>query len=228
MASEQRVVILGGHGKVALLAAPKLRTAGYAVDSVIRNPEQQADVEQAGGNPVILDIEQADVDRLAEAFAGASAIVFSAGAGGGNPARTNAVDYQAATRAMDAAQRAGVTRFVMVSYAGADVDLDRVDPNDSFYPYVQAKHAADAYLRDSGLDFTILGPGSLALTPGSGEITIADPDGGINGEPAAQGRAVTSRENVASVITHVITNNAAIRETVNFYDGDTPIADAIR
>lgn len=228
MASEQRVVILGGHGKVALLAAPKLRTAGYAVDSVIRNPEQQADVEQAGGNPVILDIEQADVDRLAEAFAGASAIVFSAGAGGGNPARTNAVDYQAATRAMDAAQRAGVTRFVMVSYAGADVDLDRVDPNDSFYPYVQAKHAADAYLRDSGLDFTILGPGSLTLTPGSGEITIADPDGGINGEPAAQGRAVTSRENVASVITHVITNNAAIRETVNFYDGDTPIADAIR
>ncbi|WIY81847.1 SDR family oxidoreductase [Propionimicrobium sp. PCR01-08-3] len=228
MASEQRVVILGGHGKVALLAAPKLRTAGYAVDSVIRNPEQQADVEQAGGNPVILDIESADVDRLAEAFAGASAIVFSAGAGGGNPARTNAVDYQAATRAMDAAQRAGVTRFVMVSYAGADVDLDRVDPNDSFYPYVQAKHAADAYLRDSGLDFTILGPGSLTLTPGSGEITIADPDGGINGEPAAQGRAVTSRENVASVITHVITNNAAIRETVNFYDGDTPIADAIR
>lgn len=228
MASEQRVVIIGGHGKVALLAAPKLRTAGYAVDSVIRNPAQHVDVEQSGGHPVILDIEQADVEKLAEVFAGASAIVFSAGAGGGSPERTNAVDYQAATRAMDAAQRAGVTRFVMVSYAGADVDLDRVDPSDSFYPYVQAKHAADAYLRYSGLDFTILGPGALTLTPGSGEITIADPDGGINGEPAAQGQTVTSRENVAAVITHVVTHNAAIRETVNFYDGDTPIAEAIR
>ncbi len=216
MTSAQRVVILGGHGKVALLAAPKLSAAGYAVDSVIRNPEHSADVEQAGGQPVLLDIETADVETLAKLFNGASAVVFSAGAGGGNPARTHAVDYQAATRAINAAQMAGVTRFVMVSYARAAVDLDHLDPKDPFYPYARAKHAADAYLRDS-----------LTMAPGTGRLTIADPDGRIDGQSPAKDRAVTSRENVASVIRYVIANDAAIRRTVNFYDGQTPIAEAI-
>lgn len=227
MTSAQRVVLLGGHGKVALLAAPKLSAAGYAVDSVIRNPEHSADVEQSGGQPVLLDIETADIETLAKLFNGASAVVFSAGAGGGNPARTHAVDYQAATRAINAAQMAGVTRFVMVSYARAAVDLDHLDPKDPFYPYARAKHAADAYLRDSELEYTILGPGSLTMAPGTGKLTIADPDGRIDGQPPVKDRAVTSRENVASVIRYVIANDAAIRRTVNFYDGQTPIAEAI-
>lgn len=227
MASEQRVVILGGHGKVALLAAPKFKDAGYSVDSVIRNPGQSDDVKKAGGNPVVLDIESADVDALANLFNGAAAVVFSAGAGGGNPARTHDVDYVAAVRSMDAAKQAGVRRFVIVSYATVSVDLDRIDPSDSFYPYVQAKHDADAYLRDSGLDYTILGPGGLTLEPASGKVTIADPDGQIGGRAPEQGQAVTSRDNVAEVMTYVIAHDAAVGQTVNFYDGDTLISEAI-
>src|SRR5690625_3592626 len=114
MTDANRVVIVGGHGKVALLAARKLKDANYAVDSIIRNPEQNDDVRNAGGNPVVLDIETASVDELASAFFGASAIVFSAGAGGGNPARTHAVDYEAAVRTMAAAEQVGVKRFIMV------------------------------------------------------------------------------------------------------------------
>src|SRR5690625_5945287 len=87
MTDANRVVIVGGHGKVALLAARKLKAANYAVDSIIRNPQQNDDVRNAGGNPVVLDIETASVDELASAFSGAYAVVFSAGAGGGNPAR---------------------------------------------------------------------------------------------------------------------------------------------
>src|SRR5690625_7774112 len=104
MTDANRVVIVGGHGKVALLAARKLKAANYAVDSIIRNPQQNDDVRNAGGNPVVLDIETASVDELASAFSGAYAVVFSAGAGGGNPARTHAVDYEAAVRTMAAAR----------------------------------------------------------------------------------------------------------------------------
>lgn len=222
-----RVVILGGHGKVALLAAPKLAAAGFAVDSVIRNPDQAADIEAADAHPVVLDIETADTDALAEVFAGADAIVFSAGAGGGSPERTKAVDLEAAKRAVDAAEQAGVKRFVMVSYATVGIDLDRIDPSNSFYPYVEAKHGADAYLRSSDLDYTILGPGHLTLDPSNALVTIADERGDIEGRTPDDGQGVTSRELVADVITYVIVNDAAVRETVNFYDGSVPLAEAI-
>ena len=227
MSDSARVVILGGHGKIALLAAPKLKAAGFAVDSVIRNPDQSSDVEAAGANQVVLDIETADTQALADLFAGAQAVVFSAGAGGGSPERTKAVDLEAAKRSIDAAEQAGVKRFVMVSYASASVDRDRVDPESSFYPYVEAKAGADEHLRASDLDFTILGPGGLTLEPSTGKVLIADAAGDLDGDRPADEVRVTSRELVADVITHVIAESAAVRETVNFYDGQTPIAEAI-
>ncbi|AZU00451.1 SDR family oxidoreductase [Brevibacterium linens] len=228
MSDSARVVILGGHGKIALLAAPKLKAAGFAVDSVIRNPDQSSDVKTAGANPVVLDIETADTQALADLFAGAQAVVFSAGAGGGSPERTRAVDLEAAKRSIDAAEQAGVKRFVMISYASASVDSERVDPESSFYPYVQAKSGADEHLRASSLDFTILGPGGLTLEPSSGKVLIADAAGDLDGQTPADDVRVTSRDLVADVITHVIAESAAVRETVNFYDGQTPIAEAIR
>lgn len=228
MSDADRVVILGGHGKIALLAAPKLKDAGYSVDAVIRNPEQSSDIEATGANPVVLDIESADTDALAELFKGAKAVVFSAGAGGGNPARTQAVDFEAAKRSIDASAQAGVDRYVIVSYATAGIDLDRVDPDSSFYPYVEAKHGADEHLRASSLDYTVLGPGGLTLEPSNGNLTLADASGNVDGQAPDDDTKVTSRELVADVMTYVIAKNAAVRETVNFYDGNTPIADAIK
>lgn len=224
MTDTNRIVIIGGHGKVALLAASKLKAADNVVDSLVRNPEHSDDVRAAGGNPIVLDIEMAGVDELASVFAGAYAIVFSAGAGGGNPQRTHAVDYEAAIRSMAAAEQAGVQRFIMVSYAGADVDVDRIDPQHSFYPYARAKHDADAKLRESTLDYTILGPGLLTTEPARGKVTLTD---GV-GNDWPDDKRVTSRENVAEVIAHVIKTGAAVRQTVNFYDGGMPIAEAIK
>ena len=223
MADTQRVVILGGHGKVALLAASTLKKGNYAVDSIIRTPAQGDAVRQAGGNPLVIDIELAGVGELASTFAGAAAVVFSAGAGGGNPERTNAVDFEAATRAMAAAEKAAVKRFIMVSYAGSD-NLDGVDPDSSFYPYAKAKHDADATLRRSSLDYTILGPALLTEEPASGKMTPVEDAG----DDWPEEKRVTSRANVAQVIAHVIKTRTAVRQTVNFYDGDTPIAEAIR
>lgn len=228
MADDKRVVIIGGHGKVALLAAPKFRDAGYSVDSIIRNPEHKADIEQRGANPVLLDIERATVDELREAFEGADAVVFSAGAGGGDPERTRAVDYEAAVRSIDAAEKAGVKRYVMVSYVTADIDVERLDEDESMYPYAKAKHDADAHLRASGLEHTILGPGVLTLEAASGRIQLVDREGKIDGAEPQEGQSDTSRENVAEVMVHVVVHNAGVGEKINFYDGETPIAEAIK
>ena len=224
--AEKKAVIIGAHGKIALLTAPRLVEAGYAVDGVIRNPDHADDIRATGANPVELSLEDAGVDDLAQAFTGADAVVFAAGAGGGNPARTDAVDHKGAVRAMDAAQQAGVDRFVLVSYARALVDVDTMNPEDSFFPYAKAKHDADEHLRSTNLDYTILGPGRLTLEPATEKIVLADRTGAVEGLPAEA--AVTSRDNVAAVIAHVLTKNAGVKQTINFYDGDTAIIESIR
>ena len=222
-----RVIIIGGHGKIALLAAPRLTAEGFTVDSIIRNPDHAGDVEAAGAKPIVLSIEEASVVDLEQVFAGAAAVVFSAGAGGGNPARTNAVDFEAASRAIEAAERSGVQRFVMVSYSRADVDIESLDPDHSFFPYAKAKHDADARLRESSLDYTILGPGMLTLEPATERLQLVDEHGRIDGRDPEGDDRNTSRDNVAAVIAHVVQHGTAVRDTIRFYDGDTPIADAI-
>ena len=209
-----RITIIGGHGKIALLAAPLLVKAGHEVTSVFRNPDHEADVAKTGAAPKVADVEQLDTAQLAQLFDGQDAVIWSAGAGGGNPARTKAVDQDAAIRTMDAAQHAGAKRYVMVSYFNSSRDHG-VDPEDGFWHYAEAKSIADEHLRGTDLDWTILGPSLLTLEPASSTITV---DG--------KGSEV-SRENVAQVIAATIEDDNTIGRTINFDDGDTPIAEAI-
>jgi uncharacterized protein YbjT (DUF2867 family) len=211
-----RIVVIGGHGKVALHLTRILCERGEEVSSVFRNPDHTDDVVAAGAEPVVADIETLDTDALAKLLAGHDAVVFSAGAGGGNPARTYAVDRDAATRAIDAAKQAGVRRFVMVSYFGARPDHG-VPQDDPFFPYAQAKAAADAHLRASDLDWTVLGPGRLTLEPATGRIAV--------GPEASTGQV--SREDVALVIAAALADDSTIRRTVEFNNGDVPIAEAL-
>lgn len=224
MSPHRTVVIVGGHGRIALLAAPKLAANGWNVSSLIRNPDHAQDVADAQATPVVLDIEHESQGDLEQAFESADAVVFSAGAGGGDPQRTRAVDYEGAVRVMRAAESAGVKRFVMVSYASPEQDVERLDPSDGFYTYALAKRDADAQLRDSSLDYTILGPGLLTTDPGTGTILVSTEPGAVN-VPAEQ--RVTSRENVASVIAAALDGDEAQRATVNFFEGPTPISEAL-
>src|SRR4029079_3135579 len=96
-----RVTLIGGHGKVALLAARLLVGDGHEVTSVVRNPDHVADVEATGATAAVVDVEHAGTEELAEALRGSELVVWSAGAGGGNPARTYAVDRDAAIRSME-------------------------------------------------------------------------------------------------------------------------------
>lgn len=210
------VLIIGGHGKVALLAAPLLREAGHTVTSVIRDPAQADDVRAAGAEPLVLDVEHASREQLADVLRGRDAVVWSAGAGGGDPERTYAVDRDAAIRSMDAAEEAGVRRYVMVSYMGASLDHG-VPEDDDFHAYAQSKAEADEHLRNSQLEWTILGPSMLSLTAPTERVDV---------EPAADAaKDATSRANVAHMIVAALDGEAAIGRQVEFTDGDTPIAD---
>ncbi|ORA82133.1 SDR family oxidoreductase [Mycobacterium malmoense] len=212
-----RIVVIGGHGKVALQLARILTERGDEVSSVFRNPDHSDDVAASlseRGRPVMADIEQLDANALADLLAGHDAVVFSAGAGGGNPARTYAVDRDAAIRVIDAAAQANVRRFVMVSYFGAGPDHG-VPRDDPFFAYAEAKAAADAHLRASNLDWTVLGPGRLTLEPATGRIILG------------KGKGEVSRADVALVVAAALKDDSTIRRTIEFNNGDVPIAAAL-
>lgn len=210
------IILFGGHGRIALLTEPLLAARGDQVTAVIRNPDHAADVTAAGATPVVADIERLDTEAIAELIAGHDAVVWSAGAGGGNPARTRAVDQDAAIRTIDAAEWARVTRFVMVSYFNA-AEAHGVDPDHPFFAYAEAKAAADAHLRASELDWTILGPSTLTHDPGTGLI-----------DTAATESTRVPRADVAEAIAATLLDESTVHRTIRFNEGSTPIAAALR
>ncbi|WP_424446771.1 NAD(P)H-binding protein [Microbacterium sp. CH-015] len=211
-----RILLIGGHGKVALLSEPMLVAAGHHVTAVIRNPRHEPAVRATGAEPLVADVETFDTEQLTNLVSGNDVVVWSAGAGGGDPERTFAVDRDAAIRSIDAAVAAGFRRYLMVSYFGAGPDHG-VDPGDGFYAYAEAKAAADAHLRGSGLDYTILAPSALTLDEPTGRI-----------DTTADAAASVSRADVAAVIAAAVLEPATIGRTIRFNAGSTPITEAIR
>ncbi|MEO6531040.1 MAG: NAD(P)H-binding protein [Specibacter sp.] len=218
----QKVLIIGGHGKIAMLLAPLLAEEGREVTSVIRSADQIDAVAATGATPVVHDVASSSVAELADLFAGYDAVIWSAGAGGGSPERTYALDRDAAIASMDAAVAADVQRYIMVSYLGARTDHG-VPPENSFYAYAEAKAAADEHLRSaSSLAWTILAPGSLTLDEPTGLI---DPTPAAERDPAAP--TSTSRGNVALVAAAVLAHPKTIMRTIEFTDGQRSIAQVL-
>lgn len=211
-----RIIIIGGHGHIARHLTTLLVEQGDRVTSVIRNPDHAETVTGLGAEALVADVEQLGTDEIAALVAEHDAVVWSAGAGGGNPARTYAVDRDAAIRTVDAAVSAGVERFIMVSYFGASTEHG-IDPEHSFFAYAESKAQADEHLRASRLEWTVLGPSGLTHDEPSGAIDV----------DAAEATQV-SRANVAEVIRGALAEPLTVHRTIRFNDGDTPISDALR
>ncbi|MGA4880444.1 NAD(P)H-binding protein [Streptomyces lydicamycinicus] len=214
-----RIVIAGGHGQIALRLERLLAKRGDEVAGIIRRPEQAGDVLAAGAEPVVCDLESASVEDLARHMEGADAAVFAAGAGPGSGIeRKDTVDRGAAAVFADAAEAAGVRRFLVVSSMGADREPpEGTDP--VFAAYLRAKGAADADVRArAGLDWTILRPGRLTNDPGTGLVALAD----------TTGRSEVTRDDVAASLVALLDEPATIGRTLELIGGEVPVEDAVR
>ena len=212
-----RVVVAGGHGKIALILERLLSQRGDSVAGFIRNPAHAADLENAGAEGIVVDLEHASADEVAAHLRGADAVVFAAGAGpGSGAARKETVDRDAAILLADAAELAKVGRYVMISSMGADAEApdDAGDP--VFVAYLRAKGAADDDVRArKALDSTIVRPGLLTNDPGTGRVAIA----------GQTGRGSIPREDVAAVLLAVLDAPETGGQTFEVISGDTPITD---
>jgi len=211
-----RIAIAGGHGQIARLLGQRLSGEGHDVVGLIRTPEQADDLRAAGMEPAVISLEDASVDDVAEVINGCDAVVFAAGGGPeSGRARKWSVDLMGAVLLADAAEQAGVRRYVMVSSIGSDAP-ENVDAG-VFQVYLYAKGGADADLRTRDLDWTIVRPGMLTDDAPTGQVTI-NPD---------QQRQPITRGDVAHTLAQVLTSGHAIRETFVVVNGATPIDEAI-
>jgi nucleoside-diphosphate-sugar epimerase len=213
-----RIVIAGGHGQIALRLERLLHARGDEVAGIVRSSQHAGDLLAVGAEPVVCDLESASVAEVAGHLRSADAVVFAAGAGpGSGAARKDSVDRAACALFADAAEAAGVRRFIVVSTMGADDEPPKgTDP--VFAAYLRAKGAADANVRArSGLDWTIVRPGGLTNDPGSGMVTLA----------ASTGSGRVARDDVAAVLVALLDEPRTAGKTLELVSGATPVDKAV-
>jgi nucleoside-diphosphate-sugar epimerase len=208
------IAIAGGHGKIGLQLGKLLAERGDRVRGLIREPEQADDLVEGGIEPVLCDLESES--KVVAAIGGADAVVFAAGAGpGSGPERKWTVDYGGAAKLIDAARAEGVRRYVIVSSMGA------ADPpaegGGVFGEYLRAKGKADRELEASGLDYTIVRPGSLNDDSPTGLVTIGN---GLDG-------GQIPRADVVAVLGAVLPAPRAIGKAFELVSGETPVEEAV-
>ncbi|MEQ4725644.1 SDR family oxidoreductase [Nonomuraea sp. B19D2] len=208
-----RIIIAGGHGKIALRLAERLTSGAVGI---VRNPAHVADVEATGAEAVVCDLEKATADEVTKIVEGADAVVFAAGAGpGSGAARKDTVDRAASALLADAAERAGVRRFIQISSMGAGKPPRGGD--EVWAAYIKAKTEAEEDLRARDLDWTILRPGRLTDEPGTGLVRLAPevPPGSV------------PRDDVAAVIVALLGAPGTARRTLELVSGETPADDLV-
>lgn len=213
-----RVVIAGGHGKIALRLATLLAGRGDEVVGVVRNPDHLGDVEVTGASAVVLDLESATAAELAGPLSGADAVVFAAGAGpGSGPARKDTVDRAGAELLADAAQRAGVPRYLLISATGVDA-APGSDADEGWSAYLRAKQAAEDAIRMTDLAWTVVRPGRLTDDPGTGRVLLA---------PPPVDRADVTRDDTTAVLAALLDAPGTAGLTLELREGDDAIPDAV-
>ncbi|WP_255196196.1 SDR family oxidoreductase [Halorarius litoreus] len=204
------VLVAGSHGQVGQHATHILAESDHSVRGMVRAESQASDIEDLGAEPVVADLT-GDVSHAVE---GIDAIIFAAGSGGED---VWGVDRDGAINLVDAAESAGIKRFVMLS----SINADRPENGpEALREYLQAKAEADEHLRESDLTYTIVRPGPLTDEDGTGRIrTGANLDGDDVEIP---------REDVSRTLVAALGAKSTYGETFELAAGDEPIEEALQ
>jgi uncharacterized protein YbjT (DUF2867 family) len=207
-----RVLVAGANGQVGKHIVRLLAEEGHEVRALIRDEAQASGLRELGGEPVVADLE----GEVAHTVEGCDAVIFSAGGGPGSGAeKKETVDRQGAVKLIEAAKEHGARRYVMVSAMGA---ADPESGSEAMQPYLFAKARADQTLQESGLDYTIVRPGSLTNESGTGRVEIA---------PSLGRRGEIPREDGARTIVATLERENTSGKTFEVLSGDTPIEEAL-
>ncbi|KAI0170091.1 NAD dependent epimerase/dehydratase [Pestalotiopsis sp. NC0098] len=230
------VLLLGGSGKIAQLLTPLLLQRSWNVTSIIRNPDQVANLQKLGEsqsgklNVLVRSLEDVKSEAQAKTLIDEvkpNYVVWSAGAGGkGAPERTDSIDRDAAIHFIKAsAATQSITKFLMVSFTGSRVNkapwysdadwADYLKIRAKLQRYSDAKIAADEVLYLEGKkrsDFAAINlrPGTLTDEP-AGKVEL-----GRLKTPSGK----SSRASVAQLAALLLDNKAVKSAWLDMLDGN--------
>jgi uncharacterized protein YbjT (DUF2867 family) len=153
------VLVVGANGQVGKLLVNQLRgSQEHTVKAMVRKEEQAEAFRKMEIEVAVASLEQS-VEDIAQAARGCNAIVFTAGSGRNTGYdKTVLIDLDGAVKTIEAAEKVGIKRFIMVSAIQAH---RRENWHDKMLPYYAAKYYADKMLEQSELTYTIIRPGGL-------------------------------------------------------------------
>ena len=204
----ENILVAGANGTTGKQIVNLLKSSQYFNPiAMVRKEEQQKQFEADGVKTVLADLTQ----DLTHTIKNIDKVIFAAGSGGKNVVE---VDQEGAKRLMAVAKMANVNKFVMLSSMGADNPESVEDLQD----YMKAKQNADEHLKGSGLNYTIVRPGTLNNNKGKGKIEL-------NGKLNKQGEI--SRADVAQTLVRSLHDDAPHNTTFEIIEGETLIGEAM-
>ena len=211
-----KVFVIGANGQIGQYLIGVLQEhEEHSPVAMVRKQEQADAYQEKGIEAVLADLE-GSVEAIANAAKGCDAIVFTAGSGGHTgPDKTLLIDLDGAVKAVEAAEQAGIERFIIVSALQAH---RRENWSEQIKPYYVAKHYADKMVEQSGLTYTIIRPGGLLNEEGNGKVTAAE-DIRTGSIP---------REDVARTIVAALDEENTYYKAFDLISGELPIQDALK
>ncbi|MDE5564840.1 MAG: SDR family oxidoreductase [Oscillospiraceae bacterium] len=198
---------------VAKCTIDKLTSAGHTVICGSRHPGSISETECC--KPVQFDLH-ADVSEMTELLCGCDAVYYLAGSHGKDLLQTDAFG---AVKLMQAAEKVGIRRFIMLSsiFALEPEKWAQEKSLQNITNYNIAKFFADHYLVNcTDLDYTIVQPSVLKEESGTGMIELDPEHDGSNPIP-----------DVAEVLCEVLTRENTFKKVIKMRSGTVPISTAL-
>lgn len=220
------VLVIGANGQIGQIVVDKLQNHdAHEVVAGVRKEEQKQAFENKGINSTFIDLE-GSIEDMEKAMENVEAVVFSAGSGGETGAdKTMMIDFDGAVKSIEAAKKAGIKRYVIVSAVNADKreywSYNNEEISIGGY-YFAAKHYADVWLQNSGLDYTVIRPTLLLNEAGTGKAEIAK-----NVEQDGK-KLEIPREDVANIIVASLDHDNTIGKSFDATGGDDDIDEAVK
>jgi uncharacterized protein YbjT (DUF2867 family) len=205
----ENILVAGANGATGKKIVDLLnKSQNYNPIAMVRKEDQQAYFKDQNIQTVLGDLEN-DISSL---FTNKiDRVLFAAGSAGKS---VIGVDQEGAKKLIDASKNANVKKFVMLSSMGADKPEKATQLQD----YLKAKHNADEYLKNSGLKYSIVRPGTL---------TNEAPLEMIELEKKLKQHGEISRADVAQTLVQSLEDKTAPNATFEIIKGDTPILKAL-